>query len=216
MPYKNKEDRNRRAKERRKDPEYLEKLHSYMNNYCKKWREKHHERLNKYLREWSRARRRKLRGDQFGKRKPRKTAEEKLMTKRAARRRFYANHREEIRKATKQARIENPERFRKVDKARYARDQEKRIHASRVSRAKRGGQECYLSIDDWLSLLHRFNYRCAYCGVLLTKSNRSLDHKIPLVRGGTNDIENLVPACRPCNCKKNRMTDTEFIKSTKE
>lgn len=213
MPYKNAEDRRAQQQRKRQDPEWLEKHRAYMRAYAAKRYKKKHEEILAYRRKWVNARLRLIRGEMFGKRKPRKTAEEKLATKRTNRRAFYARHREEIRAATKRARKENPERFRNVDKARYERDRDKRIHASVVSRVKRGGQECYLSLEDWCNLLHKFNYRCYYCGTLLTKTNRSIDHRIPLVRGGTNDIENLVPACRPCNCKKNRMTDTEFINS---
>jgi 5-methylcytosine-specific restriction endonuclease McrA len=38
-----------------------------------------------------------------------------------------------------------------------------------------------------------------------------LDHKLPLSRGGSNTIDNVVPACRPCNQKKHRLTVNEFL-----
>lgn len=37
-----------------------------------------------------------------------------------------------------------------------------------------------------------------------------LDHRIPLVRGGTGELENLAYACRPCNQRKGVMTEAEF------
>jgi hypothetical protein len=40
--------------------------------------------------------------------------------------------------------------------------------------------------------------RCAYCPSLAT----TVDHVVPLVRGGTNYEGNLAPACRPCNSSK--------------
>lgn len=46
------------------------------------------------------------------------------------------------------------------------------------------------------------NYQCEYCGVQLTESNSSIDHKIPLSKGGTSDPSNLVAACNKCNMLK--------------
>ncbi len=43
---------------------------------------------------------------------------------------------------------------------------------------------------------------CYYCGALLTKRNRSLDHWVPRVRGGTSKFDNLVTACKGCNVAK--------------
>ncbi|RAL98941.1 HNH endonuclease [Agrobacterium sp. MS2] len=39
---------------------------------------------------------------------------------------------------------------------------------------------------------------CVYCGNPAT----SIDHVDPRCNGGSNDIENLVPACIPCNSSK--------------
>lgn len=40
---------------------------------------------------------------------------------------------------------------------------------------------------------------CHYCG---TPNAGTVDHVIPVARGGTNDASNLVPACGPCNYSK--------------
>lgn len=40
--------------------------------------------------------------------------------------------------------------------------------------------------------------RCKYCGARAT----SIDHVVPVSKGGTNDPFNLVPACRSCNSSK--------------
>jgi 5-methylcytosine-specific restriction endonuclease McrA len=53
----------------------------------------------------------------------------------------------------------------------------------------------------------RDNYICQYCG---SKNNLSIDHKIPLARGGSHDIDNLCIACKPCNSSKNTKTPEEF------
>jgi hypothetical protein len=40
---------------------------------------------------------------------------------------------------------------------------------------------------------------CTYCG---RTYNLVIDHIYPLIRGGSNDIENLTIACDECNCRK--------------
>ena len=130
----------------------------------------------------------------------------------ARKRRYYWKNRDRIRAAVKRKRLANPGRFRPVDRARYWRNPEKRRHQSRIARAKRTGSSCYVSLEDWKLLLRRFRFRCAYCGARLTKGNRSLDHKIPLVRGGTNEISNLAPSCLRCNQRKHLRTAAEFLR----
>ena len=55
----------------------------------------------------------------------------------------------------------------------------------------------------------RDNYTCKYCkiagGIL------EIDHVIPYSKGGSNEIENLVTACRKCNRQKKDKSVEEFI-----
>lgn len=48
---------------------------------------------------------------------------------------------------------------------------------------------------------------CIYCG---SKENITIDHVIPLTRGGMHSIGNLAPACSHCNSSKNNRTVTEW------
>ena len=211
MPLPHKDPAKRRAYQRLHRQRNLTKVRAYMRQYMKKWRVANPNRIA-YERDWARANRRKLRGAQFGKRKRQKTDAEKLATLHAKKKRYWLKHRERIRAKHRAKRRQNPDHFRALDRARYWRDPEKRRHQSRVMRTKRGGQSCYLTLAEWKALLRRFKFRCAYCKAKLTKTNRSLDHKIPLVRGGTNEISNLVPSCLRCNQQKHTQTAGEFQK----
>ena len=60
-----------------------------------------------------------------------------------------------------------------------------------------------LTQQEWLNLLEEYNYRCAYCGVEFEVENMpTRDHVIPISKGGDNTKDNIVPACRSCNCRK--------------
>lgn len=48
--------------------------------------------------------------------------------------------------------------------------------------------------------------QCAYCSALAT----TIDHVVPLVRGGTNHEGNLVPCCKWCNSSKGGLTLVEW------
>lgn len=64
-----------------------------------------------------------------------------------------------------------------------------------------------LTMAEWRSVLEMYNYECVYCGNLAEQ----MDHFIALSRGGTHSKENVVPACAPCNLKKNNRDPLEFI-----
>jgi HNH endonuclease len=49
------------------------------------------------------------------------------------------------------------------------------------------------------AVFERDLYRCVRCGTHLALT---LDHKIPVSKGGGNDAENLQTMCMPCNSQK--------------
>ena len=51
---------------------------------------------------------------------------------------------------------------------------------------------------------------CIYCLNSIKFGNDSIDHKIPISRGGTNLYENLAIACISCNSRKRDKTESEF------
>lgn len=57
-------------------------------------------------------------------------------------------------------------------------------------------------------LLEKWDRKCAYCGI--SKVPLEVEHIIPKVRGGSNQVSNLTIACRACNQAKDNQTATEF------
>jgi len=51
---------------------------------------------------------------------------------------------------------------------------------------------------------------CAYCGCELPASKMQVDHVLPVDLGGTDDMANLLPACRSCNNYKSTLTLEKF------
>lgn len=57
-----------------------------------------------------------------------------------------------------------------------------------------------LTVTEWQSLVNEYDGRCAYCGKL--PDLITLDHVIPVSRGGAHALVNVVPACLSCNARK--------------
>ena len=53
--------------------------------------------------------------------------------------------------------------------------------------------------------------RCVYCATRLDQRTATLDHVVPLARGGAHDPGNLVVACGPCNRLKSDLLPFEFF-----
>ncbi len=59
-------------------------------------------------------------------------------------------------------------------------------------------------------VLQRDKYQCRSCGKTTVEINLTIDHIIPLARGGQNDISNLQTLCFVCNRQKTDNIDPRF------
>jgi 5-methylcytosine-specific restriction endonuclease McrA len=60
---------------------------------------------------------------------------------------------------------------------------------------------------------------CYYCNRKVEKSDLTMDHLVPLSRGGKSTKGNIVPACKECNNKKKYLLPIEwedYLKSLAE
>ncbi len=51
---------------------------------------------------------------------------------------------------------------------------------------------------------------CHYCGRPTPPADLTMDHVVPLVRGGQSTRGNLVPACKDCNNRKRHLLPMEW------
>jgi len=52
---------------------------------------------------------------------------------------------------------------------------------------------------------------CYYCGHSFAPAGLTMDHIVPIARGGRSTKGNLVPACKHCNTKKKQLLPTEWV-----
>src|SRR5664280_2969459 len=64
-----------------------------------------------------------------------------------------------------------------------------------------------LTSAEWLTILAEANGHCAYCD---KEAKLTLDHVIPLSKGGKHSKDNVVPACTHCNSSKGNKTLEEW------
>jgi len=63
---------------------------------------------------------------------------------------------------------------------------------------------------DRKAVYNKYGGHCAYCGEEIEFKAMQVDHIIAQDRGGSDDIENLNPACRSCNATKNTYSVEKF------
>ena len=66
-----------------------------------------------------------------------------------------------------------------------------------------------LTDEEWRLTKKYFGYRCAYCGA---KVKLEKDHLIALSKKGKTSLENIIPACRSCNARKNAQSFEKWYK----
>jgi len=113
--------------------------------------------------------------------------------------------REQARAKGRARRAANLERARAATRAWRARNPAARTVARHLRRSRLVGGR--FTAAEWRELLVAWHGLCAYCSV---GGKMTVDHRVPLSRGGTNDISNVLPACMACNTAKHTKTESEF------
>lgn len=114
-------------------------------------------------------------------------------------------NKEKMREYHRQYRLNNPDKT----KAAMAKWAKTHPNQPRASAAKRRVQKLANGVFEIspkeISKIYASN--CFYCGNF---GKMTMDHVIPVSRGGTHSIGNLVPACQSCNFSKHNYTVMEW------
>lgn len=60
--------------------------------------------------------------------------------------------------------------------------------------------------QEWKDKKEEFKYTCPSCLIVEPDIRLTIDHIIPISKGGSNTIDNIQPLCKPCNSSKNAKT----------
>lgn len=164
---------------------------AYMKDYHKKWYAKNKEKKLAQNRTWQLL-------------NPEKVLQLNREWQRCpARRAYSAKYLKEYRKA-------EPDRFRLYESRRankgqgsstyYRKNKSKVINAVNARRDKTVRVQTKETAEKVAQLLKEQS--CYWCLRCLTDKNFTIDHVIPLVRGGRHIADNLVASCRSCNSSK--------------
>lgn len=90
------------------------------------------------------------------------------------------------------------------------------VATGRRAARKCGAADISLTVEEWLRVCAGFGFSCAYCGYhppgrgCRAYRMLTMDHMIPLKRGGDHSALNVVPACYHCNIEKGNATPLEY------
>ena len=115
--------------------------------------------------------------------------------------------RERNRRYKRAAQLRNPAKINAQKAAYHAAHPEYKRAKDHAYRARKMAAAGSFTAAEWLALVARWGNACAYRG---EPGPLEPDHRLPLARGGTNFIDNILPACRNCNARKHTMTEEEF------
>lgn len=99
-------------------------------------------------------------------------------------------------KASKSWRDRYPERY----KASQKNWRLENAHYWRIRHLQEQSVPSDFTCADWECVLEEFSHACAYC--LRQDVKLTMDHVVPISKGGAHTVGNIVPACKSCNSKK--------------
>jgi len=136
---------------------------------------------------------------------------------------WYQDNIQERRTKANSRRKENVEVERQKDNERYERDREKRIALATEHSHRRKARKLNTVVEKGISVLSlkkRHGTKCHYCekemdfskgvGRKFNNDMATIEHLIPLARGGEHTFLNTVLACRFCNISRGAKSQEDF------
>lgn len=156
----------------------------------RRWREANRERARNYARRW---------------------AEANYERKRENLRRWRGANREHSREYARRWYETNSERAREKNRQWCKNNLDKNRYYEHTRRArKHGNGEAMTSAEyrEWEAAQEK---KCFYCDADLSNGSYTVDHIVPLSKGGVHQANNLCIACKPCNFSKGDKDPEEFL-----
>lgn len=122
----------------------------------------------------------------------------------------YQKIQDEFKATLRQKRLQDPEHRRNIERKSRAKNKEKNRPTKNARQSIRNrilNGEKFLILNKELKRIYQSP--CFACG---SQTNQSLDHLIPLSRGGNHSVGNIITLCRSCNNQKYDKTLTEWRK----
>lgn len=110
---------------------------------------------------------------------------------------WMQSHPDHVAKKVLRRRKEHPDQYKFWSHNKYAKNKLRWITRRGIATAPNAATE-----SQFWDKCVTYDWRCAYCGIKLYWNDVTVDHIIPVKLGGVNSIDNLAPACGPCNYSK--------------
>lgn len=211
--------------------EYAKKNREKLNTYNRKWYAENTQKFQKSWRKW----RDKNKESYLERRREQYKNDPERHKKYAIE--YYQRNRDECNEKSKEWKKRNPEQVKILKKRYYWRNREQilegrkskreyyrdlrrqwreknRIHVRVKNRnryALKMGAYGSHTAQEFEELCKSYNWECTYCRTKMNIMTVTEDHVIPLSRGGSNLIENIVPACMSCNISKSNKNLLDFL-----
>ena len=128
--------------------------------------------------------------------------------KRISTAKYNATHREAVRARNAKYAAENPEKLKRMKLNYQNSERGRNAHIASEHRRRMNGASP-LETDLIEELKEEYGGFCPYCNKWI--NNGHIDHIFPISRSGTNERNNLVFVCAPCNLNKSNKNLLEFM-----
>lgn len=201
------------------DKIYREKHVKEIKEYKKQYYKEHKEEKNEKDKQYRKEHKEEI------KIKNKKYREEHKKEKIIKDKQYYKENKERILEYQKQYRKENKNKIKEYKKQ-YYEDNKDEIANYQKQYRENNPEKCFnnnnkrrqleesqgdgITKEQWLEMMEFFDWKCAYSGKSISNNkNRTIDHIVPLINNGENEIWNLIPMLKACNSSKytNNMED---------
>lgn len=93
-----------------------------------------------------------------------------------------------------------------------AKDTKEKIATNKTDTVKRNNKRKIFSTRERLKIYRKTKGHCYFCGEFVDFDSFEIEHRIPISKGGTNDLSNLFCSCHCCNSIKHDISKGTYGK----